>query len=121
MKKIMMYEDRITEKNIQDFADMLKDAASAKSYASIRAWHIGTDGTHDWAITAGWPDKNRMELRLLMATGENGSFRTAYAETGTDADGLIEYITENDSKQDIVQQLRMFLDIFAITCEGGAA
>lgn len=120
MRRVMLYEDRITEKNLQDFAEMLKDAASAKSYASTRAWHIGTDGAHDWAIAAGW-EGGRLELKLAVATGENGSYRAAYAPTGTDADGLIEHIGGDESKQDIMQQLRMFLDIFTMTCEGGAA
>lgn len=116
MKKIIPYNDRITEKNLGDFADMLKDAAAARSYASLKAWVIGTDGTHEWAIAAGWPDHNRLEVRLAITATQFTDYKTSFTDTGTPADSHREYIEKDSPKPVITQQIRYFLDRFLEAC-----
>lgn len=116
MKTVIPYNDRITEKNLADFADMLKDAAAARSYASVRSWTIGTDGTHEWAIAAGWPDRNSLEVKIAKTVSPIHNYMTSFAGTGLPSESHKEYIDKDSPKSVIIQQVRYFIDRFLEAC-----
>ena len=116
MRIIRPYKEYFTEKNISDYADMLKDAVAARSYGSSRGWFVGSDGTHEWMIMAGWPTKEHLEMRLVVVEGDPYSSHAVYKETGTDLDYLPEYIDEAAPKSVIVEQVKEMIDRFLDIC-----
>ena len=118
MKAPTPYTDRITEKNTADFADLLKDAAAAMSFGSTKSWTIGTDGSHEWAIAAGWSDTKSLEMRLAKVTDEKHDYKTSFGDTGTSWDRQKIRIEKDTPKPVIIQSLKEFLAGFMDICGG---
>lgn len=110
-KKPSPYADRITVKNTESFADILRDAAAARSKGNIYAWIIGTDDAYEWQISGKWTAQDQFEVNLIRDIPETEAHNTI---TYTASQAFT--VAKDDPKPVVIQQLKDMIDSFLAIC-----